>query len=72
MLSLMPRPVQSPARMTGLDPFIFSVDLVRRLQLVEFAHRVLTAAAHLTQPKRWRQWAAIPIPTLKLLSWSPS
>lgn len=52
MLSLMPRPVQSPARMTGPDPFIFSVDLVRRLQLVEFAHRVLTAAAHLTQPKR--------------------
>jgi hypothetical protein len=52
MLSLKSRPVQSPARITEPDPFIFSVDLVQQLQLMEFARRVLAAAAHLMQPKR--------------------
>lgn len=52
MVSLVPRSVQLPARFEEPDPFIFSIDLIRQLQLVAFAHRVLTVAAYLMQPQR--------------------
>lgn len=52
MVSLTPSPVQSIVRHKNEDPFVFSVDLVRRLQLLAFARRVLALACCLLRPPR--------------------
>lgn len=52
MVALEPSLVQSLTCSRNEDPFIFSTDLVRQLQLLAFARKVLAVACHLVRPPR--------------------